>query len=113
MKKPSVAKIENKEAVSKIIMFPTAIVKCQIGQDWYKCQFEVTFVPRDCYPDYIEVNEFVKEEIDGQELNIEQAAKILRDFLVENYAPEEIEVCNHIKGCKTHFDVDVFVKGGF
>lgn len=101
-------KIENKENVSAIVMKPTAYAKCKIGQDWYKCDFEATFIPGKCYPDYMEVNEFVMQEIDGKELNIEEAARLLYDHLQE-YQPVQLMVVNHIVGCKTHFDVDVTI----
>lgn len=101
-------KLENIEKVKRIIMRPTACVKCQIGQDWYQCEFEVDFIPDEYYPDYMEVESFVIREIDGKELNIEQAAKILKDHLLQ-YEPKQITVTNHIHGCKTHFDVDVTI----
>lgn len=101
-------RIENRENVTEIIMKPTAHVKCKIGQDWYKCEFNVQFVPGDCYPDYMEINDFVMKHIDGHELNIEEAAKVLRDKLLE-YNPKDLKVTNCIKGCKTHFDVDVTI----
>lgn len=101
-------RIENKENVTKIIMKPTAISKCKIGQDWYKMAFEIEFVPDKFYPDYMEVNAFVMDNIDGKELNIEEAAKMLFDML-KGYNPRFLQVTNHIAGCKTHFDVDVTV----
>lgn len=101
-------KIENKEKVSRIVMKPTAVAKCKIGQDWYKMAFEVEFIPGNCYPDYIEVNDFIMEHIDGKELNIEEAARIIYDLL-SIYNPISLTVTNHISGCKTHFDVDVTV----
>lgn len=110
MKKTEVKRLGNNERVKRIIMHPTACVKCQIGQDWYKCEFEVEFIPNGYYPDYMEVSRYVEENIDGQEMNIEQAAKMLCDFLKEAYEPKAVSVCNHIKGCKTHFDVDVYVE---
>lgn len=105
-----ITRIENREEVTKIKMMPTACVKCQIGQDWYQCKFEVGFIPTKYYPDYMEVCQFVREEIDGKELNIEQAAKLLLDFL-KHYEPDDVWVTNHVTGCKTHFDVDVTVGG--
>ena len=102
-------KIENKEKVTEIVMKPTAYTKCKIGQDWYKCNFEVCFVPAVCYPDYMEVNEFIMTHIDGQELNIEEAARILYDHLM-GYQPRSVKVTNHIRECKTHFDVDVTIE---
>lgn len=102
-------KIENKENVSVITMMPTAYTKCKIGQDWYKCQFECIFIPDACYPDYMEVNEYIMQNIDGKELNIEEAARLLYDHLVQ-YEPKSLKIINHIRGCKTHFDVDVVIE---
>ena len=102
-------KLPNKENVTRIIMKPTAYTKCVIGQDWYRCAFEIVFIPGKCYPDYMEVNDFIMQEIDGKELNIEEAAAILRDHLKE-YDPISVSVTNHVIGCKTHFDVDVTVE---
>lgn len=109
MKKTEAKRIGNIEHVSIIKMRPTACVKCQIGQDWYRCEFEVVFIPSGCYPDYMQVGQFVNECIEGKELNIEQAAKLLYDFLLQTYEPEALTVTNHIRGCKTHFDVDVTI----
>ena len=102
-------KIDNMQGVKKIKMYPTACVKCALGQDWYKINFEVTFVPEGNYPDYTEVQEAIMRDIDGKELNIEDAGENLFIFLSQ-YSPKSLEVVCHVKGCKTHFDVDVFIE---
>lgn len=102
-------KILNKENISKIVMFPVACVKCHLGQDWYQCNFEVNFTPFEYYPDYMEVEEFIRTNIDGKELNIEEALKILYDFLKNNYLPKKLSIINHVRNCKTHFNVDVTI----
>lgn len=102
-------KIPNKEGVAAITMKPTAYVKCKIGQDWYKCEFEAEFNPNECYPDYMEVNRFVMDNIDGREMNIEEATRVLYEYLLK-YEPHNLNVTNHIRGCKTHFDVDVLIR---
>lgn len=99
-------KLGNKEAISYIIMKPTACVKCAIGQDWYKCEFTVTFYPSGYYPDYMEVEKFVMDEIDGHELNIEEAVERLYQYLKE-YEPSRLVVGCNVHGCKVHFDVEV------
>lgn len=102
-------KLENKENVREIIMYPTAYTKCQIGQDWFMNRFEVHFFPNKCYPDYMEVANFIQENIEGKELNIEQAAEVIRNFLESEYNPKKVTVINHIRECRTHFDVDVII----
>lgn len=103
-------KLPNVEKVAEIVMKPFAYTMCQIGQDWFRNSFEVVFVPGDCYPDYMEVEKYVQENIEGKELNIEQAARLLYDFLHDEYNPRQLTVYNHIKDCKTHFDVDIAIK---
>lgn len=102
-------KIVNNERVSQIVMKPKACMKCRIGQDWYQSNFEVIFYPNKYYPDYMEVQKFVMNEIDGKELNIEEAARILYDYLMI-YEPTALTVVNHIFDCKSHFDVDVTIE---
>lgn len=99
-------KLWNKENITGIVMEPTACVKCAIGQDWYKCEFMVTFYPGDYYPDYMEVEKFVMEEIDGHELNIEEAVDRLYQHL-KQYEPSGLVVGCNVHGCKVHFDVEV------
>lgn len=101
--------IPNKEKVTEIVMHPTAYTKCEIGQDWFLNRFEVHFLPNDSYPDYMEVNAFIQNNIEGKEMNIEAAAYTLYDFLKKEYAPKEVWVIDHIRDCKTHFDVDVTI----
>ena len=88
-------------------MKPVAFTKCVIGQDWYKNELEITFSPNSCYPDYMEVNSFIMNEIDGKELNIEDVVDKIVGFLSSEYDPFYLKVVDHIRGCKTHFDVDV------
>lgn len=100
-------KIENVQQIDKIIMHPTAYTKCIIGQDWYKNELEIEFVPGDYYPDYMDVDRFIMEEIDGAELNIEDVVDKIYTFLRSEYQPQVLIVTDHIRGCKTHFNVDV------
>lgn len=104
-------KIKNTQDISTIIMKPTAYTKCKIGQDWYKNELEIEFIPFESYPDYMEVNSYVMEEIDGQELNIEDVVYQIYEHLMK-YEPMYLSVTDHIKGCKTHFDVDVIKTSG-
>ena len=100
-------RIKNEQEIKKITMCPTAYTKCVIGQDWYKNELEIDFVPDLWYPDYIEVDQWIMEEIDGHEFNIEDVVDMIYKKLNVEFYPKSIKVTNHIKGCKTHFDVIV------
>lgn len=99
--------IENTQSITEIVMKPTAITKCEIGQDWYTNRFEIYFYPLKEYPDYMIVNEWIMKNIDGKELNIEDVVDLIYRYLEETYQPRALRVRNHVEGCKTHFDVIV------
>lgn len=100
-------KIKNTQNIEHISMFPVAYTKCVIGQDWYKNEIEISIIPSDCYPDYMEIDEWIMKEIDGQELNIEDVVAIIYEKIETEFHPHHINVVDHIKGCKTHFNVTV------
>lgn len=99
--------IENTQKIKKIIMKPTAITKCEIGQDWYQNCFEIVFIPNESYPDYMQVEAWIMQNIDGKELNIEDAVNNIYRYLYDVYSPKELHVIDKVVGNKVHFDVIV------
>jgi len=100
-------KLSNTQGITRINMNPIAYTKCKIGQDWYKNEIEIVFVPDKSYPDYMEINEYIMREIDGKELNIEDVVNMIYEKIKEEYEPKSLRVTNYINNCKTHFDVVV------
>lgn len=98
--------LKNKENITVINMRPSAICRCRIGGDLYTNQFEVIFDPDESYPDYMEVNKWILENIDGKDLNIEEAVELLFQYLME-YEPRALEVTSVVEDVKTHFPVTV------
>lgn len=99
-------KLENKEQITKIEMFPIAHCLCVIGKDWYTINFTVTFEPLESYPDYMFVKDYITKEIEGKELNIEQAVNILYEYL-KRYNPLKLTVSADVKDASSHFPVKV------
>lgn len=99
--------LRNSQGITRITMKPTAITKCQIGQDWYKHEFYIEFTPGDFYPDYMEEEKWIMANIDGMELNIEDAVSILYSHINKAYNPKELHITDYISGNKVHFDVIV------
>lgn len=100
-------KIPNTQSIKKIVMKPLAFTKCEIGQDWYRNDLTITFIPDKCYPDYMQVEDWIMQNIDGQIMNIEDVVKQVRDFLQQEYSPKELQVESKVTGNKVHFDVEV------
>jgi hypothetical protein len=100
-------KLENKEKVRLITMYPVAHTLCAIGQDFYKYEFKIDFVVGRYYPDYMDVEKWVMNNLDGKELNIEQGMRLFYDWLVESYEPLDLTMLATVKDAKTHFAVEV------
>ncbi len=100
-------KIDNFQQIEEIRMYPRAFTKCEIGGDWYENDLEIVMRPSDCYPDYMEVQDWVMKNIDGKTLNIEDVVNDIYEFIDTEYHPYSVNVIDSIKGCKTHFDVIV------
>lgn len=100
-------RIENTELVKAIVMKPSVQCKCEIGQDWYTMDITIEFYPLQYYPEYIEVQEWISKNIDGEELNIEQALKLIFDYMKDVYEPAELQIVGNVNNVTTHFPVSV------
>lgn len=100
-------KIENSQNIGEIVMYPIAVCKCAIGQDWYTNRFTVTFVPGNCYPDYMDVDAWLTENVRGKEFNIEDALEVFGQYLLKEYDPVHLSVETEVKDVLTHFPVRV------
>lgn len=100
-------KIENREKIISIEMYPTAICRCKIGRDLYTNKFKIIFAPDRVYPDYMDVDAWILNNIDGKDLNIEEAVNLLYEYLQSEYQPAALTVETSVDDAKTHFPVKV------
>ena len=100
-------RIENRQKIARIVMKPDAYTICEIGGDMYKSRLEIVFIPDKCYPDYMQVQEWILKEIDGKTLNIEDVVDIVYRKLKEEFSPTAMKITSYIENCRTHFDVIV------
>ena len=98
--------IENKENIKRITMLPTAITLCDIGNDWYKNELTIVFYPKKYYPDYMKVQKWIMDNIDGKRLNIEQVVDLVYNYML-TYDPANVHITDKVTGNKVHFDVIV------
>lgn len=97
--------IKNEQNIEKITMCPTAITLCDIGGDWYKNELEIEMMPDEYYPDYMVVQKWIMDNIDGKRLNIEDVVYQIYDYIDSIYAPKYLHVKDRVMGNKVHFDV--------
>lgn len=99
-------KILNTQGIKTIKMYPEAQTKCELGGDWYTNRLEITLIPNEYYPDYMEVQRAITDEVDGKTLNIEDVVRIVYDMMTF-FSPLNIHIKDTVENCKTHFDVVV------
>ena len=69
--------------------------------------FHNFFYPKKYYPDYMEIQKWIMDNIDGSTMNIEDVCYKIANMMVTEFEPSCCIVTNHVHNCKTHFDVDV------
>lgn len=103
-------KQENKQGVSRIIYKPTSTCFCPLGNDWYTNKFFIIMKPSDCFPDYIDIEKFINLYINGASLIIEDATKMLYDYIVREYNPLEVKVISKVDEVQSHSPVVVVIE---
>lgn len=98
--------IDNDYGIGKITIELEARCFCPMGNDWYTNNFTVFFEPDKSIPDYCEVDNFVKKEIENKNFIIEKAVMVLHEFFMKNYKPKSCKVISYA-GNATHSPVTV------
>ena len=71
-------------------------------------QLTVTITPKKWIPDYCEIDEFIREQLDGKSLVIEEAACKLKQWLTGEIHPYWVEVESDVTdGVHGHVTVTV------
>lgn len=81
---------------------------CPIGKADYTNNFTVTITPKKWIPDYCEIDKFIREQLDGKSLVIEDAACKLKQWLTGEIHPYWVEVESDVTdGVHGHVTVTV------
>ncbi len=75
--------IKNNENIRKVEMFPAIKLFCPLGEDWYTNKLHIVLGIYDDYADYMDVQKFIKEEVEGKAYTIEGTCKKLYDYFKE------------------------------
>lgn len=81
---------------------------CPLGNDWYTNQFHIDMDVANCIPDYVELDKWVDENINGQSMIIEAAVAKVREYIVKEYKPISCTVRSYVDDAK-HSDVCVSI----
>lgn len=66
-------------------------VFCPIGETWYTYRIDITMIPNQTIPDYLEIRECIDEQC-PTESTLEDFAAAVRDKMAEMYEPLSVEV---------------------
>lgn len=97
---------QNRQKISNITMKPIVRCFCPLGQAWYTGHFAVHFVPSETIPDYCDIDKWVKDNIDGQCLIIEDAVAAIYEHLQTTYTPAGLHIIADVEDAG-HFAVEV------
>ena len=84
-------------------------VYCPIGKVWYTGNYDVTFIPDQIIPDYIEIQDWVDKNLSTHELTIEQSCANLREYLNKYYNPHYVNIICNVNDA-AHFEVKVITE---
>ncbi len=98
------ARFKNIYNVNKIFMKKRIHNLCTIGQDWFTNNLEITMIPGETIPDYIEVDEMI-QKYDEKEFIIEEVINNIIEEL-KQYNPKYIKVVSNVNDAK-HLEVSV------
>lgn len=103
--------IENIQGITRIEYAIKSHNFCPIGQDWYTSNLKAVIEPDKQIPDYIELDNFVRNHIDKKEMIIEDAVATLFNHIQMQYKPKYLIVTNAVNDAK-HSAVTVTKEGG-
>lgn len=106
-------KFENKQQISKIVFKPKepSHCLCPLGQLFcdkrkekgkkpilphYTNHFTIEFIPGKVICDYLDVEEWIRENIDNETLTIEDSVAKLYDYLISEYEPAQLKVTSEV-----------------
>ena len=102
------ARFNNTYNISKIFMKKRIHNLCTIGQDWFSNNLEITMIPGNIIPDYIEIDEMV-QKYDEKEYIIEEVIDKIIEELKE-YKPKYVKVVSKVDDAK---HLEVYVEGEY
>jgi len=105
------AKQENEYGVKLIVMRPAFKVVCPLTQAPISLKCEVDFMPGDFVPEYMEVQNALRQKLDNKKFTIEGAAREILDYFdSDDYQPEHVRVVVKTENNNTYFPVEVFIE---
>ena len=101
--------IENIYKVKSIEIEASAKCFCPLGPDWYTNQFCIYMDPGQKIPDYCDIDRWIRENLNGQSLIIEDATNRLYQHVMKEYEPFFCSIDNCVEDAR-HSKVTITVE---
>lgn len=88
-------KVENKYKVHRLEYNASAFVFCPLGKDWGRVEIKAEIYPAAWLPDYVDVDNFIVENLEGSTHITEEVGYLVFDFLVKMLEPVDLRVTVH------------------
>lgn len=85
------ASFKNEQGITKITMTKRTHNYCPLGKDWYCNDLTIEVIPDSIIPDYIDIDNTIKNDIEGKNFIIEDVVSKIVDIIKE-YSPKYIKV---------------------
>ena len=93
--------------IESILMMPKFRVICPISQSPMTLEMKVSFSPKNEKPNYMELHNWIRHNLESKRLSIEEASKTLGDYLVKAFEPLKVVISASSKDVAVHFPVEV------
>lgn len=100
------SKFVHTQGITNVNFTKTVTVFCPLGNDYYTAHITVDFVPETAMMDYLDEENFFKNEIQGSKLIIEDVVQMVYKHLSKEYSPKYLKVKVYAENA-THFPVTV------
>lgn len=100
--------VKNNYGIRNISIDAEAKCFCPLGNDWYTNQFTIDIEVAHDIPDYVVLDKWIAEHINGRSMIIEEATAAVYQHVMETYQPYSCTVRSYVDDA-THSAVTVTI----
>lgn len=88
--------VKNKYGIRNISIDAQAKCYCPLGRDWCTNHFTIDIEVAEDIPDYVKLDEWISENINGHSMIIEEATAAVYQHVMDEYSPYSCTVRSYV-----------------